>query len=209
MATSKNCDQETLDEDLLDKSDHFKILISPIQTDLIRILKDKLFDKLKDCFYLCEMVISSNNEKSVVQPHSLIELDSIRIFLQTRQVFPNAIVHELIQSFLQEFFRLFVDKHSFRHIIPFTTVFKLSRKNAMNLVQWATFGGDHAPRFSPGITPDCFSENYKIHCWAERNIDKKFDTLDAFVIDKSEKKQKCLRRYLDKYKFTKNFNDFE
>jgi hypothetical protein len=208
MTSLKHEEQGTLsmDENLEDKSDHFKILISPIQSDLISILRDKLFEKLGDCFYLCNMVIASNNEKTIVQPHNLIELDSIRIFLQTEQVYPNKTIRELIETLLQEFYQNSVDQSSFKSIIPITTIYKLARKNFMNLVQWATFGGDHAPRFSPGITPDSFSMHYKTHCWAERNLDKKFDELDSFVIAKSEKTQKCLRRYLEKYKFTKNYN---
>lgn len=206
MATSKQHQhQELLDEDLHDKSDHFKILITPIQADLIVTLKDTLFNKLRDCFFMCEMVISSNNEKSKVQPHNLIELDSIRIFLRTQRTYPNNIVHEVIQSFFQDFFCHFVDKYSFRHIVPFTTVFKLFKRDSMELVRWATFGGDHKPRFSPGFQTDYFSENFKVHCWAQRNVEKKFDSLDPFVIGKSEKKQANLRRYLDKIKFNANY----
>ena len=203
MSTLEHFDQGKLENDIKDESDQFKILITPIQTDLIVILRDKLFEKLGDCFYMCEVVIASNNEKTIVQPHNLADLDSIRICLQTDLVYPNKTIRELVQTFLQEFYQNSVDQSSFKHITPITTLYKLARKNFMNLVQWTTFGGDHAPRHSRGITSDCFSVHYKIHCWAARNFDKKFDHLDAFVIGKSEKKQKCLRRYLDKYKYVK------
>jgi len=191
-------------EDVDPISDLFKILITPMQVELIDILKDKLFDKLRSKYF--DLVVATNNEQSIVQPHNHSELDSIRIIIRTQRMHSHQSVHNFIQLFLVEFFDLYANNtNALQSILPHITIYKNIRKDPKRHIHWATFGGDHQPRFTPGMNPDLFSQNYKIHRWAVSNIDKTFDTFDSFVIGKGESKQNSLRRYLDRVKFKATF----
>lgn len=203
--------------------DHFKILVGPIYVaECVGFLKDKLFDKLREAFIACELVVGTNDEKSkTCQPHANSQIDAIRVFLRTRHKICAKHVYNCIESILVEFFQQNVSTSNPRqqHIEAHDVISmkKLAlRKNVEHLIRWATFGGDHRPRHTPGIQTDSFSNNYKIHSWARRvyalcrqNKDARdndvgvddldLDELDTFVVGKSLSRQKYLKKYLRKY----------
>jgi len=198
-----NDDDEDEEEEIETANDLFKILITPIQAELVGILKEKLFDKLRRKY--SDVIVASNNEQSHVQPHNLSELNSVRVVLRTQKMHSHESVHDFIQAFLVEFFDLYAIKGALKNLLPPINIYKRIRKNLTSIIQWATFGGDHAPRFTPGMPTDFFSENYKINCWAHRNVNNEFDEFDSFVIGKSDSKMNALRKFLEKFKFKANF----
>ena len=198
-------DDDDEEEEIETTNDLFKILITPVQAELVYMLKEKLFDKLRRKYF--DVIVASNNEQSQVQPHNHSELNSIRVVLRTQKMHSHKSVHDFIQTFLVEFFNLYASKSALKNPLPPVNIFKRIRKNLTSIIQWATFGGDHAPRYTPGMPTDFFSENYKINCWAERNVNKEFDEFDSFVIGKSESKTNALRKFLEKFKFKANFTN--
>jgi hypothetical protein len=177
----------------------FKVQINDISPVNTIAIKNQIFVDFKSRFPSCHMIVANNNDKTTLQPHNLDELNSLRIYLKTREPQSKGQICESIKLFLRNFFTDSFANHS--SMINFHVTLTDDRQFS-SIMKWVTYGGDHDPRFTIAILPQWFSRYYKINEWAQRNANKSFTLLDDFVLggDKSENYLKYIEEYLKRYK---------
>jgi hypothetical protein len=178
----------------------FKIQVNDISPVDAIAFKNQIFIDIKSRFSFCHLVVANNNDRTTLQPHNLDELNSLRIYLKTRE--PHSILQ--IREMISDFQRLFFTNDSFvirSSLVNFRVTIAEERQFS-SIVKWVTYGGDHDPRFTTAILPQWFSRYYKINVWAQRNANKNFTLLDEFVLsgDKSENYLKYIEEYLKRFK---------
>lgn len=177
----------------------FKIQISDICPVYTIAIKNQIFIDFRSRFSCCHLVVANNNDRTTLQPHNLDELNSIRIYLKTREPYSKSQICETLSNFVRHFFNDSFVCHS--SIINFRVTFAEDRQFS-SIVKWVTYGGDHDPRFTNTILPQWFSRYYKINEWAQRNVNQNFTLLDEFVLngDNSENYLKYIEEYLIRFK---------
>jgi hypothetical protein len=177
----------------------FKIQISDVSSANAVAIKNQIFVDFRSRFTCCHLVVANNNDRTTLQPHNLDELNSIRIYLKTREPFSKSQICEALHNFLRLFFNDFLLCHSL--LVNFRVTYA-EDKQFSSIIKWVTYGGDHDPRFTYAILPQWFSRYYKINEWAQRNANQNFNLLDEFVLngDNSENYLNYIEEYLKRFK---------
>ena len=177
----------------------FKVQINDISPVNTIAIKNQIFVDFKSRFSGCHLLVANNNDRTTLQPHNLDELNSLRIYLKTREPHSKSQICESISLFWRNYFRESIDNHS--TLVNFHVTFTDDRQFS-SMVKWVTYGGDHDPRYTIAILPQWFSRYHKINEWAQRNANKSFSLLDEFVLsgDKSENYLNYIEEYLKRYK---------